>query len=123
MYSKLRLLMTSIIKSEPGCSTSRSTSTRAGAPASAANCAEFGTTAAGRCGPEFGAIGCGCGSACPRRSRTAGRASRLGLYDGCHQEPELRIHHNEPGVELSGPARIHHQLRRQYETGASDLLP
>src|SRR2546422_547947 len=49
MYSKLRLLMTSIMKSDPGFSTMRSTCAR-GAPVSAANWAAFGTTAAGRAG-------------------------------------------------------------------------
>src|SRR5947208_11677851 len=49
MYSEVEDLMTSIMKSDPGCSTVRSTSIR-GAPVSAANCAAFGTTAPGRAG-------------------------------------------------------------------------
>src|SRR5436190_24331883 len=48
MYSKLSDFNTSIMKSEPGFSTIRST--RRGAPLSAASWASFGTTAEGRAG-------------------------------------------------------------------------
>src|SRR5437899_12989601 len=48
MYSKLSVFKTSIMKSEPGFSTMRST--RRGDPVSPASCASFGTTADGRAG-------------------------------------------------------------------------
>src|SRR5205823_1406344 len=54
MYSKLSVFKTSIMKSEPGFSTMRST--RDGAPVSTASCESFGTTAEGR----GGAVGVDC---------------------------------------------------------------